>query len=229
MHEDQVLRMALACIRWNQFGECRTDGWPGLPPTAADTAEALELSLAKPQPVGGALTDEVILSEAREWGLHGGDASEVIGFARDMLKRATLSAPVAQPGEAVSEPEPRCDMCHFKHGHRTGCPNNPAADLCTPKMLHPSHISGEWVDANGQYYALAAPAQAAAVPEAVDRDAARYRWLRSTTNAFTNDAGQRINVKLDPEAWDAAIDAALGLAAPEAGAGGGTTSGGRDQ
>jgi hypothetical protein len=61
-------------------------------------AQQIAASLAKPQPVGGALTDEVILSEAREWGLHGGDASEVIGFTRDMLKRATLSAPVAQPG-----------------------------------------------------------------------------------------------------------------------------------
>lgn len=46
MTEEQVLRMALAFIRWNQFGECRTEGWEGPPPTATDTVSALEASLA---------------------------------------------------------------------------------------------------------------------------------------------------------------------------------------
>jgi hypothetical protein len=37
-------------------------------------------------------------------------------------------------------------------------------------------------------------------------DALRYRWLRRATNTFTNDDGERINVKLEPAQWDAAID-----------------------
>jgi len=45
--------------------------------------------------------------------------------------------------------------------------------------------------------------------EVLKRDAKRYQWLRSTTNAFTNSAGERINVKLHPEQWDAAIDEAM--------------------
>jgi len=40
-------------------------------------------------------------------------------------------------------------------------------------------------------------------------DAKRYRWLRSTTNSFTNNDGDRIDVKQFPEQWDATIDAAI--------------------
>lgn len=47
------------------------------------------------------------------------------------------------------------------------------------------------------------------------RDAARYRWLRSTTNSFTNSGGEKINVKLSPAEFDAAVDAALAAAAPQ--------------
>lgn len=41
------------------------------------------------------------------------------------------------------------------------------------------------------------------------QDVARYRWLRETTNTFTNNAGERINVKLHPEEWNAFIDKAM--------------------
>lgn len=49
-------------------------------------------------------------------------------------------------------------------------------------------------------------------------DAARYRWLRSTTNAFTHSDGRRIDVRLNPDLFDETIDAAL--QAPADGAGG---------
>ena len=42
----------------------------------------------------------------------------------------------------------------------------------------------------------------------VVRDAARYRWLRATTNYVTSN-GKRIDVRNMPEKWDAAIDAAI--------------------
>jgi len=212
MHEDQVLRMALACIRWNQFGECRTDGWPGLPPTAADTVAALEASLAKPQPVGG-----------KSQYMHGGttfDEFDHMGFARAII--ATLSAPVAQPGEAE-----RCNewgnvsadcICAAETHHATPIAAQPAAvephsdDLAVDRfaaamkaklakqrakgyggwktcpverlqeMLFAHVTKGDPVDvanfammlsSRDASTARAAPSQAAAVPEAVERDAAR--------------------------------------------------------
>ena len=39
--QQAAMRQALAFIRWNCFGECRTEGWDGPPPTAADTETAL--------------------------------------------------------------------------------------------------------------------------------------------------------------------------------------------
>ena len=48
----------------------------------------------------------------------------------------------------------------------------------------------------------------AAQIEALRADAERYRWLRRTTNAVTS-KGERIDVRNNPDLWDAAIDAAL--------------------
>ena len=50
--------------------------------------------------------------------------------------------------------------------------------------------------------------QQAAQIEALRADAERYRWLRRTTNAVTS-KGERIDVRNNPDLWDAAIDAAL--------------------
>lgn len=50
---------------------------------------------------------------------------------------------------------------------------------------------------------LPAPATADSVLE----DAARYRWLRATTNYVTS-KGERIDVRNHPDLWDAVIDAA---------------------
>ena len=42
------LRAALACIRWNSFGEVRTPGWNAAPPTPAEAAKLIETALAAP-------------------------------------------------------------------------------------------------------------------------------------------------------------------------------------
>lgn len=57
----------------------------------------------------------------------------------------------------------------------------------------------EWAGAANQ----AQPSQADA------QDAARYRWIRSTTNWASNSSNERIDVRNCPELWDAAIDAAI--------------------
>ena len=44
--------------------------------------------------------------------------------------------------------------------------------------------------------------------EAAQKDAARYRWLRSTTN-FVTSKGERIDVRESPDLWDESIDAAI--------------------
>ncbi len=49
---------------------------------------------------------------------------------------------------------------------------------------------------------------ACATAESVQEDAARYRWLRATTNYVTSN-GERIDVRNMPEKWDSAIDAAI--------------------
>ena len=44
--------------------------------------------------------------------------------------------------------------------------------------------------------------------EAAQKDAARYQWLRSTTN-FVTSKGERIDVRESPDLWDESIDAAI--------------------
>jgi hypothetical protein len=43
----------------------------------------------------------------------------------------------------------------------------------------------------------------------LEADAARYRWLRDTTNWASNSSGERIDVRNSPELWDSAIDEAI--------------------
>ena len=47
----------------------------------------------------------------------------------------------------------------------------------------------------------------------LEADAARYRWLRDTTNWASNSSGERIDVRNSPELWDSAIDEAIARAA----------------
>ena len=54
---------------------------------------------------------------------------------------------------------------------------------------------------------------AEAKTETLSKDAARYRWLRDTTNWASNSSGERIDVRNSPELWDAAIDEAIARAA----------------
>ena len=49
--------------------------------------------------------------------------------------------------------------------------------------------------------------------EQLEADAARYRWLRDTTNWASNSSGERIDVRNSPELWDSAIDEAIARAA----------------
>jgi hypothetical protein len=76
-------------------------------------AEIFGEALAKPQPVGGALTDERIEDIYRD--LFGRSAPDyIVEFARAVL--ATLSAPVAQPGEAVSDVNAALEAVDVLHG-----------------------------------------------------------------------------------------------------------------
>ena len=51
--------------------------------------------------------------------------------------------------------------------------------------------------------------------EQLEADAARYRWLRDTTNWASNSSGERIDVRNSPELWDAAIDEAIAALLPD--------------
>jgi hypothetical protein len=201
-------------------------------------------SLAKPQPVGGALTIDQIEHEAAVHGHYNGEMGQWVfdeggqleAFARSLIdwsqSLATLSAPVAQPGEAVSEPceicklpadrgrwcsrclglkatsvstqyadaaaEPvyDCPKCGLGPGLQLRCLcDATAVDLWAEIWRLREAVKGpdgyaSWQDAATDERirrvkaerALAAPAQAAAVPEAVARDAARYRHLVETCN-----------------------------------------------
>jgi len=141
----------------------------------------------EPQPVGGALTADQIddiatqhgdwLEYEEEWVFTN---HELIQFARD-IEAATLSAPVAQPGEAVSEPAADARAWERRW----------SADGEVP-----AKVNGKWPSkfkmmpiTKGKCFAddvplfgnpVAAPAQAAAVPEAVIR-AVVYEGLTNDT------------------------------------------------
>lgn len=51
--------------------------------------------------------------------------------------------------------------------------------------------------------------------QGLEQDAARYRWLRATTNTVTNGDGERIDIRNQPELWDKAIDAAIAAQATQ--------------
>jgi hypothetical protein len=107
MHEEQERADFEA---WADEGENNL-GLMWKPRKAAWEGWQARASLAKPQPVGGALTDQII-DEVTEtvatydiagWKLWGRDQIRRFALAIES-QLATLSAPVAQPGEAVSEP-----------------------------------------------------------------------------------------------------------------------------
>ena len=70
-------------------------------------------------------------------------------------------------------------------------------------------VEGEVAFARAALAKRGAPQPAPApLSDDVVRDAARYRWLRATTNYVTSN-GERIDVRNMPETWDVAIDAAI--------------------
>ena len=77
-------------------------------------------------------------------------------------------------------------------------------DVADP--LHPRYIEG-YKEGHAAGRKRAAP-QPAPLSDDVVKDAARYRWLRATTNYVTSN-GERIDVRNMPEKWDPAIVAAI--------------------
>ena len=66
-------------------------------------------------------------------------------------------------------------------------------------------------DYHDSYYSKSTAERLRALRTAIEElaaDAARYRWMRATTNYVTS-KGKRIDVRNNPEAWDEAIDAAM--------------------
>ena len=87
----------------------------------------------------------------------------------------------------------------LKHLPAAPIPQPPAPSDAAREYMTGYSDGREWAGATSQ----AQPSQADA------QDAARYRWLRSTTNWASNSSNERIDVRNSPELWDAAIDAAI--------------------
>jgi hypothetical protein len=147
-------------------------------------------SLAKPQPVGGALTDEVLydLWRGTNKDVHTGDIlkNDILFFGRVVERTvlATLSAPVAQPVPLSSMPELQAAVARgladgslVPQGLATPIAAQPAA--AEPDKGSSLHRAIDAVESilrgNSVYFGretilkivnAAAPAQAAAVPEA---------------------------------------------------------------
>ena len=68
--------------------------------------------------------------------------------------------------------------------------------------------AGLWACADCRRKFAPLDVESAAEIERLRADAARYRWLRATTN-WVSSKGERINVRDNPELWDSAIDAAM--------------------
>lgn len=88
----RAMLMALACIRWQMFGECRTEDWDGPPPRPSDTEKALSAALRAEverlgsgevaAPIDERLTEEQI-ADAFDKAFPGHDLfQESINFAR---------------------------------------------------------------------------------------------------------------------------------------------------
>jgi hypothetical protein len=66
--EPALLHLVRAHIVWLAFGECRSPGWDGPPPTAREAVDAIDAALAAPSPAPAPaelLTDERILMIGR--------------------------------------------------------------------------------------------------------------------------------------------------------------------
>lgn len=95
-----------------------------------------------------------------------------------------------------------------------------AAPSTSPEPIYQYQLAnGNWIDQSKEIYdhlikrggatvrAVYLSAPSTGTADALD--AARYRWLRSTTNFVSNKDGERIDVRSFPLAWDEAIDAAI--------------------
>jgi hypothetical protein len=134
-------------------------------------------SLAKPQPVGGALTDAAIL---HRWDTHVGEPdakrpltdADKIDFARAVLALATPIA--AQPAAAPNPAGMGVLIALTKEKNKLHTALELACNYLTDEQA--AQVAAAMPDE-------AAPAQAAAVPEAVERDAAVKTAVLNMGNA----------------------------------------------
>ena len=84
----EVMQQALAYVRWTAFGECRTPGWDGSPPTAAETVAALEDAIA---------WTNSILSNLRELKVQQDAEKGVFSVFNACMYKEQCRAAIAQP------------------------------------------------------------------------------------------------------------------------------------
>lgn len=152
------------------------------------------------------MTDQIQQAERllAEWSEASGRQMLTVSERVDLLQLINAAFDTAAPavGAPVASgvlplPAPAFELTWRDGAYRVSAPGLSAAKCYIADQMH------EYA-ARCMLHAIPAP-PAASLRE--QEDAARYRWLRSTTNTFTNDAGERIDVKLHPEQWDAMIDA----------------------
>ena len=128
--------------------------------------------------------DKAVLEQALEALNHGITEMNHRGCAIECMSLHHATKAIR---EALAQPQPvqQCALCPECDG--TGTVAGSQAHFPCPLCTSP---------------------QAAQPLSDVGKDAARYRWLRSTTNYVTSN-GNKIDVRNQPELWDSTIDAAI--------------------
>ena len=173
---------ALAFIRWNEFGECRTPGFQGPTPTAAEAADALEDALAQQ----GEPTDDQLVKGVKAMRLFV-TKNSVADFKLGYMA-ALAAAPAQKPVAYITQTEQGpmvwtqemydeactyCDDGEFPVPLYTVAPQPTSGDYalgyaegfndaCKPApQAHPEVDGGEFV--NGVWRGVAAPQPAQGV------------------------------------------------------------------
>ena len=123
------------------------------------------------------------------------------GFGEDVYKISNLVVQSSEPHEKCND-ERMCAACYSGQGK---CKTQPVQQEPCPECDGTGTVAGS--QAHFPCPLCTSP-QAAQPLSDVGKDAARYRWLRSTTNYVTSN-GNKIDVRNQPELWDSTIDAAI--------------------